>query len=271
MVEIGRHTLIIGERINPTGRAGLAAELKEGRLDLVIADALAQAEAGADVIDVNVGAPGVSEAELLPQAARAVREATGLPVCIDSSDAAALGAALAALPGEDTVVNSVTADAEMMEALIPMVAEKGAVLIGITKDHSGIPATVEERMGMALRIVERARAYGIPGERILIDFLALPIATDPESANITLRCIEKAQIKLRVGTVLGASNISYGMPTRSIINAAFLSMAIKAGLCGALVNPLEGGIVQTILAADMLAGRDPMGRRFLKDYRARRR
>ncbi len=270
MIEIGGRTLIVGERINPTGRRRLAEELREGRLDTVLSDARAQAEAGAEVIDVNVGAPGVDEVRLLPEAARAVREATGLPVCVDSSDVEALRAALAVLPGEDTLVNSVTGDEEAMQSLLPAVAESGAFLVGLAKDRSGIPRTVEERLAVAGRILEAADRYGIGRERVLLDFLTMPVATGKEAAEVTLTCIERAGRDWGVGTILGASNISFGMPDRRVINAAFLALAIGRGLSAALVNPLEEGIVQAILAADMLTGRDPMGRRFIRDFRRRK-
>ncbi len=270
MIEIGGRTLIVGERINPTGRRKLAEELREGRLDTVLAEAKAQAEAGAEVIDVNVGAPGVDEVLLLPEAALAVREATGLPVCVDSSDVEALRAALAVLPGEDTLVNSVTGDVETMHSLLPAVAESGAFLVGLSKDRSGIPRTAEERLAVAGRILETAERYGIGRERVLIDFLAMPVATGEEAAGVTLSCIERAGREWGIGTILGASNVSFGMPDRRVINAVFLAMAIGRGLSAALVNPLEEGVIQAILAADMLAGRDPMGRRFIRDFRRRK-
>lgn len=270
MIELGKKTLIIGERINPTGRQRLAAELTSGNLDFVTEEARAQADAGADIIDVNVGAPGINEAELLPRVALAVQEAAGLPVCIDSSDPAALIAALKVV-AEGSVVNSVTGDAEVMDVLLPAVADAGALVVAITKDHAGIPMALEDRLAMARRIVGRAADYGIGPERILVDFLTMPAAAEPDSARITLDCIEQGTREMGVGTVLGASNISFGMPTRHLVNAAFLAMCIRSGLSAAIVNPLEQGIVQTILAADVLAGRDPRGRVFLKDYRARRR
>ncbi len=269
MIEIGRKTLIIGERINPTGRQRLAAELKAGNLDFVMQEARAQADAGADIIDVNVGAPGINEAELLPRVAKAVEEATGLPVCVDSSEVAALQAALKVV-AEGSLVNSVTGDAEVMDRLLPAVAEAGALVVAITKDHSGIPMAMEDRMAMARRIVARAADFGIAPERILVDFLTMPVASEPDSAEVTLDCIAESR-EMGVGTVLGASNISFGMPTRHIVNAAFLAMCVRSGLSAAIVNPLEQGIVQTILAADMLCGRDSRGRKFLADYRARRR
>lgn len=270
MIEIGKWTLVVGERINPTGRKKLAEELREGRLDTVIAEAEAQAEAGADIIDVNVGVPGVDESRLLPLVAKTVYEETGLPVCVDSSEVEALKAALTVLPGEDTLVNSVTGDREMMKELLPAVAESGAFLVGITKNMSGIPRTVEERMALGELIMGEAEKHGISRGKILLDFLTIPIATEVEAAEITLSCIEKASREWGVATILGASNISFGMPERRVINAAFLAMAVGRGLSAALVNPLEEGIVQTILAADMLTGRDPMGRRYLKDFRRRK-
>lgn len=269
MPETAGHTLIIGERINPTGRPRLAEQLEAGNLEMALADARAQAEAGADVIDVNVGVPGVDEAPLLTRAALEVAEATGLPACIDSSEAAALARALETLPG-GTFVNSVTGDADALQALLPAVASRAAVLIGMAKDMSGIPETAQGRIDVARRIVDAASTHGIPPDHVLIDFLALPVATDPGSAALTLECIRRAGPELGVGTVLGASNISFGMPTRNILNAAFLSMAVEAGLNAAILNPLEEGVAQAVLAADVLAGRDPHGRRFLKDYRARR-
>ncbi len=268
-MEADGHTIIIGERINPTGRPKLAAELAGGGLEMALAEASAQAQAGADVIDVNVGAPGVDEAELLPRLALEVHRVTGLAVCADSSDPAALSAALAVLP-EGSLVNSVTGDDDSLETVLPAAAERRAVVIGMAKDRAGIPADARGRLDIARRIVERAGRYGIEPGRVLIDFLTLPVATETGSARLTLECI-RAAAELGAGTVLGASNVSFGMPTRNLLNAAFLAMAVEAGLTAAIVNPLEPGIVQAVLAADVLVGRDGMGRRYLKDFRQRRR
>ncbi|MHB8781573.1 MAG: dihydropteroate synthase [Candidatus Geothermincolia bacterium] len=270
MIQLGDFTLVIGERINPTGRAALAAELAEGKLDMLLADAASQAAAGADIIDVNVGAAGIDETVLLPRAALAVSEATGLPVCVDSSDPKALSAALAVLP-EGTFVNSVTGDSEVLDELLPAAAASGALVIGMTKDHSGIPLELEDRLTVCRRIVEAAGSHGVPPERLLIDFLTMPVASEPGSVSTTLECIRRASTEMGVGSVLGASNISFGMPARPIINSVFLTLAIASGLSAAIVNPMEAGVVQSILAADMLCGRDPRGRRYLTDYRARRR
>lgn len=261
-------TAIIGERINPTGRAKLAEELREGRLDKALSDAMAQAEAGADYIDVNVGAAGVNEVTLLPRLVLAVAEETGLPVCVDSADPAALAAALEAYDVPEAIVNSVTADDESMDVVLPLVGEGGCYVIAMTKDRGGIPATVGERVAKAERIVERASSFGIPPERVLVDCLTLPAATDSDATPITLETIAEVRRKLGCPVVLGASNISFGMPERKVINAIFLGLAVQAGLAAAIVNPLESGLMFSIRAADFLLGKDKMGRAYLKYYRA---
>lgn len=263
-------TMIIGERINPTGRSRLAEELREGRLDLALADAAAQAEAGADYIDVNVGAPGVDEAELLPRLVTAVAERTGLPVCIDSADPAALAAALEVYAVPEAMVNSITADDESMDAVLPLVAKAGCSVIAMTKDHEGIPATPQERLSKARKMVERAASHGIPAERVFVDCLTIPAATDANAAGVTLESVSLIRGELGCRMVLGASNISFGMPERPAINAAFLCLAIGAGLDAAIVNPLEPGLVMAIRAADFLLGKDRMGRAYLKHYRSRK-
>lgn len=270
MVTVGSNTLIIGERINPTGRPALAAELKQGKIDTAVADAKAQAAAGTDIIDVNAGVPGIDEAEMLGRIAREVQEVTGLTVCVDSSDPEVISSVVPLL-GEGTLINSVTGDTDSLEAVLPCAAEYSSLVIGMAKDLSGIPDSADGRLAVAARIAEAAALHGIKAEHLLIDFLTIPIAVENEAALLTLECIERAGPELGVGTVLGASNISYGMPNRHVINASFLSMAIRAGLSAAIVNPLELGIVESILAADALAGRDPRCKRYLKDFRARRR
>lgn len=263
-------TVIIGERINPTGRPKLADELREGKLDKALADAAAQAEAGADYIDVNVGAAGVDEVALLPRLVKEVASATGLPVCVDSADPAALAAALDAYRETRAIINSVTADAASMDAVLPLVGEYGCYVIAMTKDHAGIPATVEGRRAKAEIILDRASSFAIPPERVLVDCLTLPAATDPAAASTTLRCISDITTRLGCPVVLGASNISFGMPERAVINSGFLAMAVQSGLAAAIVNPLEPGLLLSIRAADFLLGKDKMGRAYLKYYRARK-
>lgn len=262
------HTLLIGERINPTGRSRLAAELCEGKLDMVAAEARAQASAGCDFIDVNVGAPGVDEAALLPRAVSVANSESGLAVCIDSSDPAALSAALA-IAREGWMVNSVTGDEEHIDAVLPPAVKADAFVIGMAKDRAGIPVTVDERMELAKLMARRCEEHGLPRSRLLIDFLTLPVATGADPAAVTLECVLRAHDSLGCRTVLGASNISFGMPLRSAINGAFLSMAIAAGLDAAIIDPLNEDIVSTVLAADVLSGKDRMSRRMLKWNRAR--
>ena len=264
----GDPTAIIGERINPTGRARLAEELREGKLDKKLSDEAAQAQAGADYIDVNVGAPGVDETVLLPSLVKAVAEETGLPVCVDSADPDALAAALAVYGVPEAIVNSVTADDESMDAVLPLVGKAGCYVIAMTKDMGGIPATAEERLARAERIVERASAHSIPPGRILVDCLTIPAATETNAAAVTLRSISLIREMLGCPVVLGASNISFGMPERAVINSAFLCLAIEAGMSAAIVNPLEPGLVLSMRAADFLLGKDRMGRAYLKYYRA---
>ena len=263
-------TVIIGERINPTGRARLAEELRAGRLDTALRDAAAQAEAGADYIDVNVGAAGVDEVDLLPRLVKAVAEETGLPVCVDSADPAALAAALAVYQAPQAIVNSVTADDECMRAVLPLVGERGCYVIAMTKDRGGIPSTPEERRAKGELILERASSFGIPPERVLVDCLTLPAATDAEATLVTLRAIAEIREKLGCPVILGASNISFGMPERPVINAIFLGLAVQAGLAAAIVNPLEPDLVLSIRAADFLLGKDRMGRAYLRHYRSQK-
>ena len=236
---------------------------------MALADARAQAEAGAHVIDVNAGVPGIDEAELLARLARQVGEETGLPVCVDSSDPEVIRKVIGGTPG-GTLINSVTGDAASLEAVLPCAAENASLVIGMAKDIGGIPGDAGGRLAIARRITEAAASFDIPPERLLIDFMTIPVAVETGSAMLTLECIARAKDELGVGTVLGASNISFGMPDRHLINAAFLSMAIYAGLSAAIVNPLEQGIVESIMAADALTGRDARSRRYLKHYRARR-
>jgi 5-methyltetrahydrofolate--homocysteine methyltransferase len=265
--DIFGHTVLIGERINPTGRKALAEKLAAGDLDIVGAEARAQSEAGCDFIDVNVGAPGVDEVGLLRRAAPLAAVESGLPVCIDSSDPAALDAALAdASPG--WMVNSVTGDHDHIDTVLPAAVKAGAYVIGMAKDHTGIPETAVARIEMAEKIAVRCDGFGLPRSMLLIDFLTLPVATGAESTAVTLECLGRAHDELGCRTVLGASNVSFGMPVRSVINAAFLSMAIAAGLDATIIDPLNETIVSAILAADILAGKDRMSRRLLKWHRS---
>ena len=267
-VEFGKGlpTAIIGERINPTGKKKLAEDLSKGKFDVLVQEALSQKEAGADILDVNVAVSGVDEITILPKAVLKVLEVSGLPVCIDSSNPEALKKALEVYPYK-ALVNSVTGQEKSLKAVLPLVKKFGASVVGLTMDDSGIPKTADKRFAVAKRIIEVAESYGVPREDIVIDCLCLTQATETNSAVVTLKTLTRVSRELGVTTVLGVSNISFGMPDRKIINLSFLSQAISQGLNVAIVDPTIEGMVETILASDFLAGRDSYGRRYLKYYR----
>ncbi len=267
-VEFGKGlpTAIIGERINPTGKKKLAEDLSKGKFDVLVQEALSQKEAGADILDVNVAVSGVDEITILPKAVLKVLEVSGLPVCIDSSNPEALKKALEVYPYK-ALVNSVTGQEKSLKAVLPLVKKFGASVVGLTMDDSGIPKTADKRFAVAKRIIEVAESYGVPREDIVIDCLCLTQATETNSAVVTLKTLTRVSRELGVTTVLGVSNISFGMPDRKIINLSFLSQAISQGLNVAIVDPTIEGMVETILASDFLVGRDSYGRRYLKYYR----
>jgi 5-methyltetrahydrofolate--homocysteine methyltransferase len=267
-------TVLIGERINPTGKKRLAAALSEGNLDIVRTEAEAQVDAGADVLDVNVGATGVDEVNLLPQAVRLVMETVQVPVCIDSANVEALRAALALhselAPEGKPLVNSVNGEEANLERVLPLVAEYKAAVIGLTMDEDGIPPTSKKRLAVARKIVERAEALGIPGEDVVIDCLSLTVgADDPLAALVTVETIRMVRQELGVNMTLGASNVSFGLPEREVVNWAFLAMAIQHGVNCPIVDAAK--VRPAILAADLLLGRDQYAMRYIKAYRKRTR
>ena len=259
-------TVIIGERINPTGKKRLAEALSKGKLDVLVQEALSQKEAGADILDINVSASGVDETTILPKAVLKVLEVSGLPVCIDSSNPEALKKALEVCPYK-ALVNSVTGQERSLQAVLPLVKKFGASVVGLTMDDSGIPKTADKRFEVAKRIIAVAQSYDIPKEDIVIDCLCLAQAAETNSGAITLEALRRVSKELGVATVLGVSNISFGMPGRKIINLSFLSQAISQGLNATIVDPTVEGVVETILASDFLVGRDSQGRKYLKYYR----
>ncbi|MFB0528269.1 MAG: dihydropteroate synthase, partial [bacterium] len=261
----GLPTAVIGERINPTGKKKLAEDLSQGKLDVLIQEALSQKEAGADILDVNVAASGVDEITMLPKAVLKVLEVSGLPVCIDSSNPEALRKALEVYPYK-ALVNSVTGQEKSLKAVLPLIKKFGASIVGLTMDDSGIPKTADKRFDVAKRIIEAAESYTIPKEDIVIDCLCLAQAAETNSAVVILEALTMVSRELGVATVLGVSNISFGMPDRKIINLSFLAQAISQGLNAAIVDPTMEGMVETILASDFLAGRDSHGKRYLKYY-----
>ncbi len=266
-----RPTVIIGERINPSGKRRLAAALTGGNLEVVRQEALAQVEAGADVLDVNVGAAGVEEVDLLPRAVRLVMEAIDAPVCIDSANARALRAALALhkelAPEGKPLVNSVNGEEASLERVLPLVAEFKTAVIGLTMDDAGIPATPQKRLAVAGKIVERAEAMGIPRQDVIIDCLALTMGADSQAGRITLEAIRLVRQELGVNMALGVSNASFGLPEREVINGAFLVMVIHNGVNCPIVDAAQ--LRPYILAADLALGRDNYAMCYLKAYKKR--
>ncbi len=259
-----RPTVIIGERINPTGKKRLAEAIGNRDMDRVRQLALSQVADGAAVLDVNVGAAGVDEVEVLPMAVKAVMEAVDAPLCIDSANAQALRAALEVYEGK-ALINSVNGEEASMERVLPLVAEYGAAVIGLAMDDDGIPATAEQRIAIARKIVERAEALGIPRENVLIDCLALSVCTDTSAALTTMQAIRGVRQELGVNMTLGVSNISFGLPDREAINNAFLAMTIAAGVNAPIVNPSHSRGI--ILISDLLLGRDDFAMNYVTYFR----
>jgi 5-methyltetrahydrofolate--homocysteine methyltransferase len=258
---------VIGERINPTGRKKFAEELRDGDLSTVTADALAQAEAGADMLDINAGIPLVDEPELLKAMLRAAQDAVDLPICIDSSVIEALEAGLSVYDGR-ALVNSVTAEDDRLEEILPLVAKHGAAVIGLANDETGIPTTPEERLRHARKIVNVAGDYGIAPADVIIDPLAMTVGADTEAVTTTLATISLIRDELGVNMCLGASNVSFGLPRRHALNAGFLPMAAAAGLTSAIMSTAEV-CVQAVRAADLLLGHDAWGASWIAAHRAR--
>ena len=259
--------VIIGERINPTGRKVLAAEMKEGRMDRVRADAIAQAAARAHMLDVNAGIPAIDEPALLVATIKAVSEVSDLPICIDSSVMEALEAALATYEGK-ALVNSVTAEDERMDRILPLVKKHGAAVIGMANDETGISMVPDERVAIARRIIDRAADYGIPKEDVIIDPIAMTVAADPTCGLITLETMRLIRNELGNNMTCGASNVSFGLPDRATVNAAFLPLAMHAGLTCAITNPLVPEVRRAVLAGDLLLGHDEYAMRWIASFRA---
>jgi 5-methyltetrahydrofolate--homocysteine methyltransferase len=259
---------IIGERINPTGRKIFAEALRGGDLSTVTLDAVAQTEAGADMLDVNAGIPLVDEAELLQDMLRVVQAASDLPICIDSSVIEALEAGLSVYEGK-ALVNSVTGEDERLEEILPLVAKHGAAVIALANDETGIPETPQQRLEIATKIVKVAGDYGIPPEDIVIDPLAMTVGAATDAVTITLETIRLIRSELGVNMSLGASNVSFGLPDRHALNAAFLPIAMEAGLTSAIMSTAPV-VVESVRAADLLLGHDPWGGRWIAAHRARK-
>ncbi len=261
-----RPFVIIGERINPTGRKALAEEMKNGDFSRVEADALAQVEAGAHMLDVNAGIPLADEPAILAEAIRIVQAVTDVPLSIDSSIVAALESGLSVYQGK-ALVNSVTGEEERLEVVLPLVAKHGAAVIAISNDETGISEDPDVRFEVAKKIVERAADFGIPHYDVIVDPLVMPIGAINTAGKQVMHIVRRLREELKVNTTCGASNVSFGLPNRNGINSAFLTMAIAAGMTSAITSPLHAETIQAVLGADVMMGNDPDCRSWIRKYR----
>jgi len=250
-----RPFVMIGERINPTGRKLLAAEMKEGDFSRVEADAVAQVAAGAQMLDVNAGIPLADEPALLARAVKLVQSVTDVPLSIDSSIIEALEAGLAVYQGKP-LVNSVTGEDEVLERVLPLVARYGAAVVAISNDETGISEDPDVRFAVAEKIVHRAADHGIPSSDVVVDPLVMPIGAMGTAGQQAFRLLRRLRGELQVNTTCGASNVSFGLPNRHVVTGTFLSMAIASGMTSAIMNPLHAEVKSAVMAADVLMGTD---------------
>jgi 5-methyltetrahydrofolate--homocysteine methyltransferase len=255
VIGFGRPFVMIGERINPTGRKLLAEEMKNGDFSRVEADAIAQVEAGAHMLDVNAGIPLADEPALLAKAVQLVQALTDLPLSIDSSIIDALEAGLAVYQGKP-LVNSVTGEEEVMQRVLPLVAKYGAAVVAISNDETGISMDPDVRFEVAKRIVNRASDFGIQPSDVVVDPLVMPIGALGQAGQHAFHLIHRLREELKVNTTCGASNVSFGLPNRHTVTGTFLAMAIGAGMTSAIMNPLHAETKAAVLAADVLMGTD---------------
>jgi len=258
--------VIIGERINPTGRAKLTAEMLAGDFTRVQKDAIAQVEAGAQVIDVNAGIPNADEPVLLASAVKHIQAVTDVPLALDSASTEALDAALEVYKGKP-LVNSVTGEEDKLEELLPLVAKYNAAVIAISNDESGISDDPDVRFEVAKKIIAHAADYRIPKEDVIIDPLVMPVGAHANAASSVFELIRRCQQELGVNTCCGASNISFGMSNRARLNAVFLAMVMAAGMPVAITNPLIEDIHMTVLAGDVMLGHDERHQRWIYAHR----
>ncbi|MDI6812933.1 MAG: dihydropteroate synthase [Desulfitobacteriaceae bacterium] len=268
VITIGRDlsAVLIGERINPTGKKKFGQALLARDYDAIRREALAQVEQGADVLDVNVGVAGVDEVKVLPEVVKIVAETVDVPLCIDSASPEALAAALKVYEGK-ALVNSVTGEEKSLERVLPIVKEYGAAVVGLCMDETGIPNDPEKRLAIAKKIVERAEKVGIDRSNIVIDCLTMTVSSDPMAATVTLRTVERVAEELKTNIILGISNVSFGLPDRHSLTKTMLAMALRAGLTCVIMDPMAEGMRRTVKAADLLLGRDEWAMNYLAEYR----
>ena len=257
---------VIGERINPTGRKILSAEMKEGDYSRVEADALAQVAAGAHMLDVNAGIPLADEPAILADCVKLVQSLTDVPLSIDSSIVAALESGLSVYEGKP-LVNSVTGEEERLEQVLPLVKKYNAAVVAISNDETGISEDPDERFLVAKKIVERAADYGIPAEDVVVDPLVMPIGALNDAGRQLMHILRRLRDELKVNSTCGASNVSFGLPNRNGLNAAFLTMAMGAGMTSAITSPLHVEVMQAIMGADVMMGHDPDCLRWIARFR----
>jgi 5-methyltetrahydrofolate--homocysteine methyltransferase len=248
-----RPIAVIGDRINPSGRRQLTASLKAGNMDVVRRDAIAQVQAGAALLDINAYVPGMDQGVLMRQIIQAVREVTDVPLCLDSHSPRVLKAALSQYRGKP-LINSVNGKARSLAAVLPLVKEHQAAVIGLAMDDAGLPKTAEQRLGIAARIVERAESLGIPRSDVIVDPVVLTARADTLAAREALKGIRLVVRELGVNVTIGASNLSHGLPRRPAINAAFVAMAIASGVTCPIANPLDRAVRQAIRASSLIMG-----------------
>ena len=265
-IGFGRPFVIIGERINPTGRKVLAAEMAAGDYSRVESDALAQVAAGAHMLDVNAGIPLADEPKILAEAVQLVQGITDVPLSIDSSIVAALEAGLSVYKGK-ALVNSVTGEEERLESVLPLVKKHGAAVVAISNDETGISEDPDVRFAVAKKIVECAADCGIPAHDVVVDPLVMPIGAIGSAGKQVFHIVQRLRNELHVNTTCGASNVSFGLPNRNGLNAAFLSMAAGAGMTSAITSPLHTEVIQAVMGADVMLGQDPECRRWIKRFR----
>tara|TARA_B110000438_G_scaffold19777_1_gene18151 strand:- start:457 stop:1359 length:903 start_codon:yes stop_codon:yes gene_type:complete len=258
--------VIIGERINPTGRKRLSEEMKADDFSRVEADAIAQVKAGAHMLDVNAGIPLADEPALLAKAIQVVQAVSDVPLSIDSSIIAALEAGLAVYQGK-ALVNSVTGEDECLEAVLPLVAKYNCAVVAISNDETGISEDPNVRFEVAKKIVERAADYGISHENIVVDPLVMPIGAINSAGKQIIHLVGRLKNELKVNTTCGASNVSFGLPNRNGINAAFLTMAIASGMTSAITSPLHSEVMQAVLGANVMMGNDPNCTNWIEQFR----
>ncbi|MBN1177145.1 MAG: dihydropteroate synthase [Dehalococcoidales bacterium] len=266
IISYDRPTVIIGERINPTGRKKFTEALQTGDLSTIEKDAREQVEAGAAILDCNISAQGVDDVKILPEAVKVIMNTVDVPICIDSANPDAMEAALKVYKGKP-LVNSVSGETHSLERMLPLVKEYGTAVIGMVQDDEGIPKTADKRVAVAYKICEAAEKMGIPKEDIVIDVMAYAIGAEARSGRDVLDAMHQIRQELGVNMTMGTSNISFGMPDRAIINTTWIAMSIEAGGTALIANAAQ--VMPSVLSADLVLGRDRFARRFIESHRKR--